>query len=295
MAAILAFTDNFKRFSHLSGLIEQELPEFSYPFVDYEKFVDLLVADTAAGNRIYVQELLFRAHWAALSAIFRNRRWMAGMNAALTSPNYFSFCACLRGLLESAADSHEALYTTMSTLAEHFGPFSQALAARVSDVIIACEPLENSLIHYSHGRRIGKNQNAPATHRAKTNQEYLAAFEDPGSRVLRDLYAELCEVTHPAAVTVHVFGKADSDDPNTIQFVNPDDRPFIVSLLRRHNDAFILLFQKSFNAAFLTLYILNRFNDARFFTPGANQIDFTKVPAFFEINQKISSSQQSFG
>jgi hypothetical protein len=68
---------------------------------------------------------------------------------------------------------------------------------------------------------------------------------------------------------------------------------FIARLIARRNDVFAPLFQKSFNSALLTLHILNRYNDPRLFTPGAEQVDFAKVPAMVELQQKMTESEQA--
>jgi hypothetical protein len=289
-AKLPAFVDNFRRFTELSDLIRRDLPVFTYRYMPEDEFRALFLSNVGAGNRVYAQELLFRAHWAALASIFRNRRWMNGIDAALKGKNFFSFCACLRGLLESAADSHEAMYASMATVAENFAAFRSALAGNFSEAVFCCEPLENILIHFTHGRRVARSEVVPPAHRAKTVQDYLANFEEAGERTLRDLYAELCEVTHPAAITVHLFGEADASDSNAIRFVDPNDMRFIASLLKRHDGSFVILFQKSFNAALLTLFVLNQFDDKRFYTPGAADVSFKKVPAFSEIEQKIRDS-----
>lgn len=286
-----AFIANFERFGRIFDLIQRDLPQFRYSYMDNEEFKELFATNVGAANRVYVEELLFRAHWAALASIFRNRRWMDGMDAALKSPNYFSFCAGLRGFLESAADSYEAMYAAMCAIAEHFAAFRCALLGEFSDAVFCCEPLENILIHFTHARRVPKAETAPQTHHAKTMQDYLTGFEERRERILRDLYAELCEVTHPAAITVHLFGQGDPQNPNTVRFIDPEDLPFIAYLLKRHDRAFVILFQKSFNAALLTLNVLNRFGDPRLYTPGADQIDFSKVSAFSEIEEKINTSE----
>lgn len=289
-AKLPAFVDNFQRFTELSDLIRRDLPVFTYRYMPEDEFRALFLSNVGAGNRVYAQELLFRAHWAALASIFRNRRWMNGINSALEGKNFFSFCACLRGLLESAADSHEAMYPSMATLAENFAAFRSALAENFSEAVFSCEPLESILIHFTHARRVARSEVVPQAHRAKTVQDYLASFEQAGERTLRDLYAELCEVTHPAAITVHLFGEADASDSNAIRFVDPNDMRFIASLLQRHDASFVILFQKSFNAALLTLFVLNQFDDERFYTPGAAAVSFKNVPAFSEIQQKIRDS-----
>src|SRR5215475_6823994 len=141
MTETLAFIENFETQSKIFEVIRRNLRTFEYCYMEDEQFLKLLHVDIAAANRVYVQELLFRTHFAALTTLFRNRRWMAGIDAALKHPNYFAFCACLRGFVESAADSHDALFSGLWTLVEHFGPIACALAGRFSHANIAAEDL----------------------------------------------------------------------------------------------------------------------------------------------------------
>jgi hypothetical protein len=183
------------------------------------------------------------------------------------------------------------MYVVMATLAENFSSFERALKGEFSMGVLICQPLEDVLIHYSHGRKIPKGQVVDDSHHAKTMQKYLETLEESGSRQVRDLYSELCEITHPAAATVHFFGAMHPSKPDEFLFGEPDDMEFIVGLLKRHDAVFVPLFQKSFNAALLSLFLLNQFSDSRIFTPSMKNVDLSRVPAFAEIQTKMKASQ----
>lgn len=290
-----SFIENFERFSKLTELVKRDGLSFAYKFMDTAEFSALYPNKTGTANRVYVEEILFRAHWASLAAVLRNRRWMHGMDAALKYPNFFTFCACLRGMLESAADSYDSLRLVLATIAEHFASFRLALSGKVESGAICCTELEDTLIHFTHGRKVEKMEDVPASHRAKTMQQYIATLEASGSNRFRDLYRELCEITHPAAYTVHFFAAAEAVDEGEFKFVDPNDMPFILEIISRYDDTFGALFQKTFNSAFLTLHVLNRFDDDRIKTRGVDGIDFSKVPSFFEVKKKMIASQSSSG
>jgi hypothetical protein len=291
------FFDNFERFSHLSTLVRQKDQRFSYEFMEDTKFMKLVHSENAAGrgpgllNRIYAQEILFRAHWAAVTSVWRNYRWMHGMDIAMKHPNYFAFCASLRGFVESAADSYDVLSRVPAVLANNFASLRHALAGKFDHGMMMTKDLEDMLIHYAYARKIPKGTAAPTSHAAKTAQDYLTAFEETGSREIRDLYAELCEITHPAAATVHFFVEQGESDPQKVTIGEPEEMEFIAGLVSRHDAVFAPLFQKSFNAALIALRILNRFDDKRLHTPGVENVDFSKVPVFSDIEKAIKQSK----
>ena len=233
------FFDNFERFSKLAKLISQKEKSFTYEFMDEAEFVQLAHSENSAGrglgrmNQIYTQEILFRAHWAAVTAVWRNYRWMHGMDVAMKHPNYFAFCASLRGLVESAADTHDALFRAVAGLANNFASLRYALEGRLNHGVITISELEDMLIHYAYARKIPKGTIAPSTHSAKTAQNYLSAFEETDSRWVRDLYAELCEITHPAAATVHFFVEPNDANSRILTLREPVEMEFIVGLVSK--------------------------------------------------------------
>lgn len=286
------FVENFERFYGVGQVVCESGRRFKYVFMDPSGFVRLMKRSFAAGNQIYAQELLFRAHWAALTTILRNQRWMHGMDMALKDPNYFAFCACLRGLVESAADSYEALRFVADAFGEHFGSLRTALERRFADGVVHAEQIEDSLLHYTHGRRLESGAIVPQTHKAKTIQEYIATLEETGSSSVRDLYAELCGITHPSAATTHFFIRNNPKKPVDYELVERDnDMPDIVSLFTRHDPVWPSVFQKSFNSALLTLWVVNRFEDKRVFTPGVDELDFSALPWFPRLRDRICASR----
>ena len=278
-----------QRFGELVTVVKQNLPDYRYSFMGSEQFLSLGVPKDV--NRVYTQEVLFRAHSAALTTIFRNGRWMKGIISAIEGSNYFSFCACLRGLIEAAADAHVTLLPTCHFLAEHFATIKDALDGRMESKVIQFHELEDILIHYSHARKVARGEDVPDSHRVKPARQYLEAIEEPGSNKVRELYAELCEITHPAALTVHMFWETKNSTNSEIALVDPDDKGFIIGLASRHSSSIATAFFKSFNPAFLTLYTLNRLDDERVMTPGMRKINLSTIPAFVTIEKNIKESR----
>jgi hypothetical protein len=255
------FNKNMATFSGVLSAINAYGHKYSYCFIDNSEFELLILKNLREANRVYVQELLFRSHIAAITTLFRNEKWMQGVRSALEQNNYFSFSASLRGLVESAADSNYCLIHVPGTLRDHFSGFYSALKGTFDAGLIICEQLEDILIHYSHGKKQPKNSSAPSSHYAKSSQEYLHTLDDPNCTDVRDLYSELCEVTHPAERTVSMFLTPKSDGSQDYVINRDLDESLIKDLLKRHDRAFVNVFQMSFNAALLSLYALNHFRD----------------------------------
>ena len=281
------FIPHMQAYSKLLAAINSSPHDYRYRFMDEAEFCALIPKDIRAANAVYVQELLFRAHIAAITTLFRNEKWMLGIDSAFQHPNYYTFAAALRGLVESAADSHHCLIHVPGTLRDHCKPFYIALKGQFDAGVVCCHELEDILIHYSHGRKQPKASTAPASHFAKTSQEYLRSLDGSGCSVVRDLYAELCEITHPAERTVAIFVVRDSSASQDYVIAKDVDRELIADLLRRHASAFPNVFQMSFNAALLSLYALNRFDDPRFYTRGIEKIDMSNIPAFRELKSQM--------
>lgn len=289
------FDKNMMSFGGVLNAINAYGHDYSYQFMDTDEFAELIPKNLQEANKIYVQELLFRSHIAAITTLLRNEKWMQGLQSALKDNNYFMFAASLRGLVESAADSMYCLIQVPGTIRDHFIGFDSALKGKFNAGLIICEQLEEILIHYSHGKKQPKGSSAPDAHFAKSSQEYLRALDDPNCTDVRDLYSELCEVTHPAERTVSIFITRRSENSQD-HVINRDlDEFFIKDLLERHNRAFINVFQMSFNAALLSLYALNNFQDKRFYTPGMADVNMSKVPAFRELEKSMIEARKSTG
>jgi hypothetical protein len=284
----LSFFKNMKTFTDILDAINAFEHEYSYRFIDNSEYEELIhQKKVREANKVYVEELLYRCHIAAITTLFRNDKWVQGIVSALQHNNYFVFSSSLRGLVEAAADSHYCLVHVPGTLRDHFLPFSSALQGKFDAGLIVCEKLEDVLIHYSHGKKQPKTSGAPASHFAKPSQEYLRSLDDPNCIHVRDLYSELCEVTHPAGRSVAVFIARESLRSQDYRIRLDLGTTLIRDLLERHDRAFVNVFQMSFNAALLSLHMLNRFKDKRFHTPGMAEVDLSSVPAFHELEEAM--------
>lgn len=284
------FIDKMEAFARTVQIIHLDPHGRKYKFVDLDRYLEILEGNVATGNAIYCLELLFRAHIAAITTILRNGKWIQGIDSALQRPNFLAFGASLRGLVESAADSVHCLKYVPMTLANHYRMFHTGLKGEVDYGIVDCEELENILIHYSHAKKQAKGAGVQQHYSAKTSQEYLKALEGFPLGAVRELYAELCEVTHPAERTVSIFFTRDAADSEEYTLRNDLDMELVVELCTRHDAAFTNVFQMPLNLALITLYVLNRFEDERLFTHGVEDIDLSKIEAFKEVLETLGAA-----
>lgn len=219
----------------------KEVTGVHYDFMKMEQFEDLSQNDPLEANRIYWREILYRAHWAASSNVLRHKRWLDGcVGLYSTEPNYLSFAACLRGLLESAADAIHSLKSVPRPLAESYYIVNRLLLGKTKK--IAQSPyIEDSLIHYLFARKMKKGEPGPKSHVAEHMATYIRAVTVTGSAV-EDLYAELCNLAHPAAQSL--MWLSNTSDGCSFWIEEGNEKRLILQLCKTHRVA-LALYSKS--------------------------------------------------
>jgi hypothetical protein len=163
---------------------------------------------------VYWREILYRAHWAASTSLIRTHRWLSGLLDAFATENLIVFCACTRGLIESAADSWYSLGPVAPSLAACKETIVRALNKRLKQAIIA-EDIENRLVHFTFARKPVKREVLPPEHEAETIATYLQVFEKEQPEIRR-FYASLCDIVHPGANSILSFAKTIDKDAKSI-------------------------------------------------------------------------------
>lgn len=223
----------------------------AYSFMEIEQFEILLPSQK---NQIYWEEILYRAHWAAVANSIRHLRWFdACVIHSTTQPNYLAFCAALRGLLESAADTKHSLEAVPLTIASAAGNILKALAGKLDGSFFISTELENCLIHFHHARKVGKEEDAPPTHRAETAAKYVSAL-DHAQYPVKALYSELCQVVHPAESSLHWLSHVSE---NGWEVGAQDDIGSIHKLVDRYKESISWIQQNSGNITILLCQVLN--------------------------------------
>lgn len=254
-----------------------------YPIMENSTFEKLTREDM---NRVYWAEMLYRAHWAAISNFIRYSRWFdACLTHSTVTPNFPAFCAALRGLTEAAGDTFYSLGAVPETLASASSGILAALQGNASSIHLSQE-LEDKLIHFQFARKLVKNESAPSTHKAQSAAEYLKEI-DHEDHPVKELYSELCQVVHPAAQSLHWLTNLGDGGYSVGQ---PDDGTVILDLCSRHYDSIEWIQNHSVNIGIFILQVLNAFPLESVHTQSTknirmNQINlYNKIKAAFERN-----------
>jgi hypothetical protein len=267
-------------FYEIVSTLAPRVPGTEYRFMEPEKFRQLLKQSPGEGIRVYWLEMLYRAHWAAASNILRHKRWHdACLKLYMNEPNFLGFTASLRGLLEAGADAYYSLHAVPLTLAQNHSAIMESLSGHATSFAV-CEDIETMLIHYQFGRRIAKGESASPGHKAASADTYIRAADGTGRTEMKDLYAELCQVVHPAAQSVMwmVAGSGES-----YLLTAGDDKGWILNLCRRHAMAIENLHMLSINTCILILKVLNKFSLHELWTDGVKSIQMGNLPAWIRI------------
>lgn len=195
--------------------------DWKYIFMPDDEYAKM--DDVLASSKIYWEEMLYRTHIITLVSLFKSVRWLDAINNNLN--NYYGFCASLRGLVESCADSLYTLLTVPLTIANDYKAIYETIHGD-SQILLTHEKLESNLLHYIQATKLTKEQQKqyPQSFNAKQIIEYLSCFKEDNEDIIH-LYKILCGISHPAyeATTIFLFlheGKTivcgDSDDLESV-------------------------------------------------------------------------------
>jgi hypothetical protein len=268
-------------FQPLIDSISSEVIGSRYTFLDLDKYDQLSPNERM---RVYWTELLYRAHWAAASNVLRHKRWI---NACLAlydpNPNYIAFCAALRGLTEAAADASHSLGAVPLTLAQNYHPILEALTMKTKTISIS-KALEDMLIHFQFARKLKNHEKFPETHDAEHTTTYIKSIEPPNKPLIKPLYDDLCQVTHPAAQSVLWVSKASGDN---VELSAGDDKIWIMELCRGFYKAIEWVQMQSVNTSILVLKVLNVFPVKEIKTEIVESINMDTIPLWHKIDHAL--------
>lgn len=205
----------------------------------------------------YIRGILERSHLACITSLARTSRWLSSTIRSFDDGNALAFSSSLRGLLESSSDSFHLLQNLFPSLksASKYIYITLKYPKDIHNGHLNFERLENLLIHYAYAKHWKRGEEVLPHHRNKTNAEYILCLEDFGVSGLSDLYAELCQLTHPASPSVFCF----VDETNEDLTFNPDrDSLVIEDILSRYQNSIIRLVQYPLNSALMALSLLHR-------------------------------------
>lgn len=208
-------------------------------------------------RKAYLLGILERSHLACVTSIARSSRWIDALADSKKRNNALEFSAALRGFLEAASDAHDVMAFLPGSLHKLFRYAYLVFidSPDVDNMMVAPKELEDRLIHYAYARRHPRGAAIMENHLNKTNADYIRNIEQFGVPGAKDLYGELCELTHPAAASVFCFLDEQS---NSLRFNPNKDESIIGSIASRYSDTIVQLAQYSINPALVSLSFLNR-------------------------------------
>ena len=179
----------------------------NYGYTDLGGYMNIYIQGLSNGDirqsqKIYWQEILLRVHFAAVTSLIRTQKWLSGVVLGRETKNVLVFSASLRGFLEATVDSYYSLESLPTSLALNFKNINSALKGELNQSFTNDE-LESKLIHFQFAKK-GKKGSDASVNIARTNVEYIKSF-DLENIGIKELYSELCEVTHPAANSINCF------------------------------------------------------------------------------------------
>lgn len=258
-----------------------------YVFQDLEAFLKLSLENPAEGSRVYWRETLSRAHLAAAISLRRNKTWLDGACSAAHNQNPLALAACLRGFIEAAADTHDALSQVPLTIATTSANIFRALSGK-SEVFVGNQELEDKLIHFAYAKKFRGKENIDEKYRAKTAAEYIAEFKWFNAPAVVDLYSKLCEYAHAAAPSVHMFlDQLDEPAETTLSHKKdahldlPRDLPLIMERV-------VIL---AFSPPLITLGTLNYFPIPTLHTPEATPQVCSGMPLWAKVEHAFRTSR----
>ena len=257
----------------------------SYSVMDNDEFARILRISPRLGMKTYWQEILFRAHMSAVTAVLRSRRWLSALADARAAGNLLSLAAAFRGFIESVADSATSLGGVPVGLAALHPHIKAALSEKL-DRIVVCKALEDHLIHFSHARYIPKQEKhaVPSSHQAETAKNYLKILEDGGVTDAMPCYRAMCNLVHPGAPSVHMWLEHQG---NTGRLCSNREREIISTYTAEYKGLFLELLMFGFNPAVMTLGVLNYLPLRHLHTPRLEDWNLSGIPGWQQCLQRL--------
>jgi hypothetical protein len=283
----ILFGDGGRSYGRSINLIAEELANEQYQFEDNAVFIVKSLdpeSGRAYAGRIYWREILFRAHMASVASIFRTTRWIDSAVNEYSSGNLFGWASACRALIESSGDIGHSLFKVAPTIAKHHRDIAVEISGKGAGPSSSSQALEDTLIHFSHARKIGNSEiDPPKSHRALQTREYVKFIEEMKVEGAVDLYAELCEIVHPAASSVAVMFVVE----NGKWSVNFNaEKARLNQLVASSAPVLSNVLMAAYNPPLLILRVLHNFNLFKKIA-GLRKVQFDNIPVWKEIQRDL--------
>lgn len=262
-----------------------------HTFMEMKQFNEMVASDQAAASKVYWYELLARVHIGAHLSLLRTKCWLSGIDTAWRAENALLYAAAARGLLESSADSHFTFRNIPMTLATHHYHIGRAIRGKSKRFVVAAE-IEDALVHFTHARRLGKDQKplAPKAHDAMTIQSYLRSFGTDYDGVAA-FYERLCAFTHPSAESLMLF--VEDYQASTWRLTQWDQKELVAELHKAFFEVFSDTLVKALNLPMTLLKLLNTFDNVSLHTRAVESADPSGIPIWKKVEKAIEASSRT--
>lgn len=279
---------------HYVPLVRQILASDNsqYFFTNVLYFQKLLFSGKLAdANNIYVSEIIYRLHASSIITMRRNMSWIDAIIISRDHSSYFSFCAALRGLIESAADSFYSLKYVPISIATYFQELKRLLLKKENKKLAMFKELEDWGIHFLEAGKYEKDSKKVKEHyKAMSTWEYLKAIDKESVlKPVYPLYQELCQITHPSRETTYLYFKEENGHWSAKNFNGNEE---IENLLKRYDSEFEEVFQKSFNAAMLSLWIIDMLPIKETKCLFIREFNFDEIKEFKKMKKLMKSNKR---
>ena len=254
----------FKQYCEIYSDVVGKIEHKKYQYTDLEGYMSLYVdglskGDIRESSKIYWQEILQRVHFAAVTSLIRTKKWLEGVVHGIEVKNLLVFSSSLCGFLEATVDSYYSLESLPTLMALNFNIINAAVRGELNNSIVQ-EEIENKLIHFQFAKK-GKRGKDAEVKIAHTNIDYIKSF-DLENIGIKELYSDLCEVTHPAANSVNCFTKEKivSENHSYIITSTESDDLIISELIGKYSNQIKQLLKIGLSLYCLCLKILTLFD-----------------------------------
>ncbi|EOU1139361.1 hypothetical protein C0L85_05430 [Clostridium perfringens] len=252
-----------KCFQYYFDDILNNIEHKKYYYTDCESYMKLYVndmnsRDMSTSMQIYWKEILLRVHFTATTSIIRNQRWLSGVISGIENKNFMIFSSALRGFLESVTDSFYSLEEFTTALPLNYKNINKAVRGELNE-LMSTEKLENDLLHFQMAKKSKENmfilKALPAT-------KYIEYFDKFNSTKTKELYSQLCEITHPASRSITCFTEeiVVSDSYSYLQTTLINDSNQIEKIFDDYLSSIESLLKISLTIPFLILKILLKYD-----------------------------------
>jgi hypothetical protein len=262
--------------------------ESKYNFMNDNLFSEL--KDPIKASEIYWLEMLYRIHIIVLITSFKTVRWIDSLSS--NSNNYYGFCASLRGLIESMADTFYTLNSIPLTIANDFWVIKYQIE-KSSNVLITHGPLESVLLHYIQATKLSKEEKLkyPQSFNSKQIKDYLDSVELESVNIL---YSYLCGITHPAYESNKLFLFLNNYETIVNSHCESMELIMIENLIKENYETLSKLSKIYMNNLMLCMFLLNEFKITELSFDITNENEFKKNEFWNEVKQLIESSKSKY-